>query len=176
MTAQVHEITQAIPMSWEDFLARDDHGEYIDGMYIPRSMVTGKHQQLARRLANLFDAEFNAYQEWGWRPTSAQRKYSPDVMVVARQYDEALAAAEGRQYWTGPVELLVEVLSKSNASKDWVRNLNDYARFGAPQYWIVSQADEAIYVFELVDGVYVENPSAADRLLPAAERESIFRR
>jgi Uma2 family endonuclease len=140
-------------MAWEDFLALHDKGEYVDGQYLPPdAMVTGRHQQIIARLTRLLPATgAHAFNEWGWRPDAAQRKYSPDVMLVSG----SLFPDVDQQYWQGPVDLLVEVLSPTNESKDWLRNTHDYAVLGCPEYWIVSPWGRRIHLFRLVEGTYV---------------------
>ncbi|GAA4992773.1 Uma2 family endonuclease [Kineococcus glutinatus] len=139
-------------MSWEDYLARGEYGEYIDGSFYPR-MVTGEHQDVVQALYVLLAGTgHRVFATWGWRPTSARRKHEPDLMVIDREH--AGRVDRRSQYWDGPVALLVEVLSPSNESKDWVRNMRDYAALGCPEYWIVSPWGRAVHVFGLVDGAY----------------------
>ncbi|WP_432491251.1 Uma2 family endonuclease [Kineococcus gypseus] len=163
MAAEVQEGARGVPMSWEDYRALGDdvRGEYVDGAFLPRGVVTGRHQRLIVRLANLLDRDGRqVFHEWGWKPGAD--KYEPDVVVI----DAAAEVDEGAQYWDGPVLLCVEVLSPSNQSKDWVRNTARYARHGCPEYWIVSPWDHTVYVHRLVDGAY-----ELDRALSAGTHE-----
>jgi Uma2 family endonuclease len=157
MAAEVSETPQAIRMSWEDFLALDDKGEYYDGYYLPPDpMTTRRHQRIIVRLQRLLE-EAGAGQvvhEWGWRPTLAKRKYSPDLMVIDDRYGVELDEMDLEQYWDGPVLLLVEVLSESNKQKDLERNVRDYAQFGCPEYWIIDQYEKTITVHLLRGGEY----------------------
>ncbi|WP_337061782.1 Uma2 family endonuclease [Kineococcus sp. G2] len=152
MAAEVHEGVHGVPMSWEDCraLGEDVRGEYVDGAFIPRGVVTGRHQRIARRPANLLESgtEHQVHDAWGWKP--GPDKYEPDVMVIQAGAD----VDEEAQYWDGPVLLCVEVLSPSNQSKDWVRNTAEHARHGCPEHWIVSPWDHTVYVHRLVDGAY----------------------
>jgi Uma2 family endonuclease len=152
VAAEVPEALHGIPMSWEDYLARGEFGEYIDGFFFPR-MVTGEHQDVVQALYLLLAGTGRrVFATWGWRPTSAKRKHEPDLMVIDAEHVGRIDRSS--QYWDGPVALLVEVLSPSNESKDWVRNMHDYAALGCPEYWIVSPWGRAVHVFRLVDGAY----------------------
>ena len=163
MAAEVHEGIRGVPMSWEDFraLGEDVRGEYVDGAFLPRGVVTGRHQRLIVRLVNLLEGTgHRVFHEWGWKP--GPDKFEPDVVVI----DAAEEVDEGAQHWDGPVLLCVEVLSPSNQSKDLVRNTVKYARHRCPEYWIVSPWDHTVYVHRLVEGAY-----ELDRTLSASTAE-----
>ena len=55
--------------------------------------------------------------------------------------------------------LVVESVSKGHESHDYVVKMDDYARFGAPNYWIVSQAEKSLACYRLEDGEYVLDAS-----------------
>lgn len=52
--------------------------------------------------------------------------------------------------------LVVEVLSPSTASKDFIKKMDLYMRFGVREYWIVSPKNKTIQVFSLENSVYGE--------------------
>lgn len=160
MAAELHEHVVGVPMTWEDYLARDGYGEYYDGLFEPR-VVTGQHQRAVSRLNRLLEeAGRTVFTTWGWRPTAAHRKYEPDVMVIDRGH----TIDDRSQYWDGPVELLVEVPSPSNEQNDWVRKMRDYAAAGCPEYWIVSPWAKALYVYVLDGRTYRLERTVTDRL------------
>lgn len=43
--------------------------------------------------------------------------------------------------------LVVEVVSPSNASDDYIKKLNLYMKFGVKEYWIVSPKNKNVHVF-----------------------------
>jgi Uma2 family endonuclease len=162
VAVELHEHVVGVPMAWEDYLARDGHGEYYDGLFEAR-VVTGAHQRALMRLSRLLEGPGRrVYATWGWRPTAARRRYEPDVMVIdARHVD---VVDDEAQSWDGPVALLVEVLSPSNEQNDWVRKMRDYAAAGCPEYWIVSPWAHALYVYVLDGGTYRLDRTVTDRL------------
>ncbi len=50
---------------------------------------------------------------------------------------------------TGAPDWIVEIVSPSNSSHDYVRKLNLYASAGVREYWIVNPMQESIYVYHL---------------------------
>jgi Uma2 family endonuclease len=61
----------------------------------------------------------------------------------------------GEDYFMGPPDLIVEVLSPSNRRIDLVRKRVLYADFGVPEYWIVDPNRQTISV-NLLDGAHYD--------------------
>ena len=59
------------------------------------------------------------------------------------------------RFWTG-ADLVVEVVSPDDPSRDFVQKRGDYAEAGIPEYWIVEPGTETITVLTLAGGTYVE--------------------
>ncbi|MDR2471029.1 MAG: Uma2 family endonuclease [Treponema sp.] len=72
----------------------------------------------------------------------------PDISVIC---DEAKRGSEGCR---GAPDLVVEVLSPSNTSEEFVRKFNLYLKAGVREYWIVSPEHKTVQVFTLRNGVY----------------------
>lgn len=96
---------------------------------------------------------------WGW---SSQRRCQwlwegkirePDVVCLLAAH----ADRRGEQYWSG-ADLVMEVVSPDDPSRDLVRKRADYAQAGIPEYWIVDPRDRTITVRRLdaATGEYVE--------------------
>ncbi|GAA0311950.1 hypothetical protein GCM10009528_31830 [Kineococcus aurantiacus] len=147
-------------MSWEEFgeLAEDVRGEYVDGALVVSPRGTARHQLAVANVRELLRGfEGVALSEWAWRPAGAAREYQPDVMLLAGLDPDAHFTEE-------PPVLVVEVTSPSNAAKDWVRNLRDYARYGAANYWILDHGDRCLYAFTLVEGRYEPAGQGGERV------------
>jgi Uma2 family endonuclease len=61
-----------------------------------------------------------------------------------------------------PPDILVEVVSAtpSDQRRDRIVKVEDYARFGAKQYWLLDPALRSLEVLELVDGKYAHTAAA----------------
>lgn len=54
----------------------------------------------------------------------------------------------------GSPDMIIEIVSPSNASNDCVRKLGLYEKFGVKEYWIVDPRDKIILVYSLTDNKY----------------------
>jgi Uma2 family endonuclease len=64
-------------------------------------------------------------------------------------------ARRGNDYWQG-ADLVVEVVSPSNADHDRAIKRDEYARAGILEYWLVEPETETIMVLTLQEGGYQE--------------------
>jgi Uma2 family endonuclease len=74
----------------------------------------------------------------------------PDILFVRR---ERLAIIE-RRYVEGAPDLVVEILSPSNANYDLRTKYALYEQAGVAEYWAVIPWDRLIRIYHLVDGAY----------------------
>jgi Uma2 family endonuclease len=82
---------------------------------------------------------------------------SPDFALYQR---ESVRIEEGL-YWSAP-DLIVEVLSPSENRRRKIRKLEDYARIGVPEVWIVSPETETVEVHLLRDGKLVSEKTVRE--------------
>lgn len=73
----------------------------------------------------------------------------PDILFVSHAHADRI----GEQFY-GPPDLVVEVTSPSTRRTDRVDKLQEYARAGIPEYWLVDHEDRTIEVFVLEGGAY----------------------
>jgi len=59
-----------------------------------------------------------------------------------------------------PPELVIEILSTRRGNVERTEKMDDYARAGIAEYWIVNPIDRVFEVYYLRDGDYVLQPSA----------------
>ena len=79
-------------------------------------------------------------------PKSELSNYvGPDVMVIC---DKNTKIRDDGVF--GAPDIIVEVVSKSNASNDYIRKLNPYFACGVKEYWIVDPIKRTIRVYDMV--------------------------
>lgn len=122
----------AIAMTWEQYeaLGPEARGEYIDGEFIPMNQPRKRHQDLARRLANLLEQvvgpSYDVVEGWGWKPGADE--FGPDVMVTP------LSGEDLR--FTGMPLLVVEILS-TDRNADLVVKAGKYQVLGLRRFWVI---------------------------------------
>lgn len=78
-------------------------------------------------------------------------KVQPDLTIICDK------KGLGQQNYTGVPTLVVEVLSPSTASNDFIKKMELYMKVGVKEYWIVSPKNSTVEVFTLKeDGFYSE--------------------
>jgi Uma2 family endonuclease len=73
----------------------------------------------------------------------------PDILFVSHAHADRI----GEQYY-GPPDLVVEVLSPSTRRTDRGEKLQEYARAGIAEYWLVDPDAQTIEVLTLTEDVY----------------------
>ena len=75
-------------------------------------------------------------------------RVQPDLIVICDH------SRIKRNYYNGPPDLVIEVLSPSTAKKDKSEKFLLYQRAGVKEYWIVDPANKVVDVFVLEEGRY----------------------
>ena len=73
----------------------------------------------------------------------------PDVIFVRHDNAKALKG----EYLEG-ADLVMEVVSRDDPDRDWVKKRRDYAEAGIPEYWVVDPHKKIIVVFVLKGDEY----------------------
>lgn len=148
--------------SYNEFLeiTKDlDRAEFIDGQIILQATPTADHQRI---LGKLFISLTNYFSGSTCEPFMAPfnvifkqddediKRVQPDLFVIC---DKTLTL---ENEYIGVPPIMIEIVSPSNASDDYIRKLNLYMKFGVREYWIVSPKNKTIEVFALENGVYGE--------------------
>jgi Uma2 family endonuclease len=155
-------IPQRKKYTYEEFLeiSKDlDRAEFIDGEIIMQATPTAQHQSIVLNIASEFR---NFFLGKNCRPYIAPfdiileneneetKRVQPDISVICGNN------LLNQNQFKGVPQLIVEVVSPSNASDDYVKKLNLYMRFGVEEYWIVSPKNKTIEIFNIENGVYGE--------------------
>ena len=168
-----------------DYLALDGNYlvEYRDGYIEVLPMPDMRHQDIAERFGDMLKRHLNEtntgkmirapFRIRLWE----ERFREPDLAVMLRENAGRMTNA----FWNG-ADLVVEVLSESNRDHDLTTKVEEYARAGINEYWILDPKHREVRVLSLVDGRYQASgphsagTSATSRLLPgfAVDIAAIF--
>ena len=157
--------TEATPRlySYDDYAAIDDDERYevLEGELVPMGPAPRwDHQKVAGNLftyLNLYAMEtgagtaFVAAVDVVLKAERPANVLQPDAGFVLRSHHDRITAPNLQ----GAPDLVVEVLSPSNARKDTVRKRRLYEQYGVPEFWIVPLSVDQIEVLRLgPDGRY----------------------
>lgn len=136
-----------------------ERAEFIDGEIIMQATPTAQHQSIVLNIASEFK---NALRNRKCKPYIAPfdiileranediKRVQPDISIICNEN----LTTENK--YKGVPTLVVEVVSPSNASDDYIKKLNLYMSFGVREYWIVSPRNRTIEIFKLEDDSYGE--------------------
>jgi Uma2 family endonuclease len=163
--------TYADYRQWD--LEEGERYELIEGTAYAMSSPNDAHQAISgeifRQIANFLrgkpckvrSAPYDVrlfYQENEQDTTVVQ----PDISVIC---DEKKLGAEGCR---GAPDMIVEILSPSNTSGEYLRKFNLYLEAGVREYWIVLPEDKIVQVNLLEGGKYLSVIHKAGASLPVS--------
>ena len=138
---------------YEDYLKTPDDIRYelIEGELIMTPAPNIKHQEISRELGyrmikfvkdndlgKVFYAPCDVYLD-------QENVVQPDILFVSKERLDII----GEKNIQGAPDLVVEIISESNAYRDTIQKKRLYARFGVKEYWIVAPGEEMIEVYRL---------------------------
>ena len=159
-------LSDAMPSQgcWSDehYLWLTDHTrrlvEFTDGRVEVLPMPTERHQIILLFLYRLLYAHVHEAPREGVVVTSGLRmrvregKFrEPDLLLLRDRTD----SRRQDRFWLG-ADLVVEVVSPDDPSRDLVVKRADYAEAAIPEYWIVDPRAETVTVLGLTANGYVE--------------------
>lgn len=152
-------------MSHADYLALPDEirAEWVDGEVVMSPSPSFRHQQAARRVANLLEAALpglHVVEAVTVRVAPALERI-PDVSVLTTE-------PQGDHITEVPL-IVVEVLSPGTMNEDTVRKSTEYLAAGIGQYWLVDPQNRVVEVFQGSPGGW----EAVARLDDAFTRASV---
>ena len=122
--------------------------ELIDGtvMMSPRPAI--KHQKISGRL---FAALWNILKGKNCEPIQEidlvleDNHFVPDLMVICND------TLDGTRYEMPPL-IVLEIVSPTSSSRDYITKRHKYEQLGIKEYWIVSPEEKCITVFDFASG------------------------
>lgn len=161
---QFNDIDLSLTYSYAHYLnwLFDDRVELIKGKVFKMSPAPSRlHQEISRNLflpiANFlknqpckaYTAPFDV--RFPKESTANEAIYTvlqPDICVVC---DKSKLDDKG---CLGAPDLVIEILSPGNNKKELLYKYQIYQEFGVKEYWVVSQSDQTVLIYSLINGHY----------------------
>jgi Uma2 family endonuclease len=157
-TAQKKIYTEADYENWSG----DERVELINGQILMMAPPSTVHQRISAFLSNeiynylkskkkngpceVFTAPFDVRLEMENRSAA---RVQPDISVIC---DPSKLTERG---YNGSPEMVIEITSPSNASRDYITKADLYQRAKVREYWIVNPESKSISIYKLdQDGEY----------------------
>lgn len=159
--------------SYSDYLSWPEDGrwEIIEGVAYNMTPAPSRvHQEVLIALASVFynclkNSDCEIYTapfdvrllDKSTDPKDIKTVVQPDIIVVCDQnkLDDAGCL--------GSPDLVVEIVSPSTASKDYIKKLALYEKHGVKEYWIVHPTDRIVMVYRLGNDKAYGKPDIYDR-------------
>jgi Uma2 family endonuclease len=122
--------------------------QLINGMLVKSPSPTPYHQGLAGKLHLLFaELEKRAKGKAFFSPIdvylSENETYQPDLIFISSEHLDII----GEKKIEGPPDIVVEILSPSNAYYDLRHKMHMYQHFGVREYWIVDPLEKSVEIY-----------------------------
>jgi Uma2 family endonuclease len=147
--------------TYEDWLYFPNDGwkyEIIDGVLYMTPPPTTPHQRSSIGLAArmyIYAMENDLGEvlaaPCGVRLPNQPVPFEPDIFFIKKENLHVITEKEV----TGVPDLIVEILSPSNANYDREQKFKIYQEAGVPEYWLVNYWDKTVEVFVLAEGTYM---------------------
>ena len=132
----------AVNVSEDEYMERyaGDFCEWVGGVVIKMSPVTGKHDELTGYLRELFRAYF-ALKPIGivrsapfvMRIKEPESQREPDLQIILKDNPGTLKAT----YMEGAADICIEVISIGTEASDYGDKFKEYEEGGVGEYWII---------------------------------------
>jgi Uma2 family endonuclease len=154
-------------------LPEDGKGFELEDGWLIEVAASSRHNWALRTLARIIEraiAEVGSQAvvcdggEWEISTPAGVRK--PGVFIVPREIARAAIIEESPKLIPGTeLYLVAEVISPGSGSErtDRLRKVDEYARLGIPQYWIIEHTPRpSVQVLTLADGAYTARPAVME--------------
>lgn len=152
-------------ITYEEFLKvdvnSDDNLEFIDGKIYLLAAPSVEHQTVVTNLSTEFGIYFKSKKcrhfvapfDVVLKDEEKTHKVQPDLTVICDK------KGLGEQNYTGVPTLVVEVLSPSTASNDFIKKMGLYMKLGVKEYWIISPKNSIVHIFTLKEDRFYSEPT-----------------
>ena len=154
-------------------LPEDGKGFELEDGWLIEVAASSRHNWALRTLARIIEravAQAGSQAvicdggEWEISTPAGVRK--PDVFMVPREIARAAIIEESPKLIPGTeLYLVAEVIAPGSGSErtDRLRKVDEYARLGIPQYWIVEHTPRpSVQVLTLAEGAYTASPAVIE--------------
>ncbi|WP_342455525.1 Uma2 family endonuclease [Caloramator sp. Dgby_cultured_2] len=159
-------------MTYKEYLnlPEGERVELIDGYVYNMVAPSRIHQEVSMNLSRIFSnfllgKECKVYAapfdvrliKEGQREDEADTVVQPDLSIIC---DKSKLDERGCK---GAPDMIIEIVSPSTASIDYIKKLNLYEKFKVKEYWIVNPIEKIVIVFCLIITENMENLKFMER-------------
>jgi len=155
-------------ITYEEFLERYDgvHAEWVDGEVQLMSPVSNAHQRIGDFLFRVISDYVEAHDlgavfqlEFQMKLVREKRGREPDLFFVPKAKLSQLSS----NYFDGPADLVVEIISPESIRRDWEDKFAEYQSGGVPEFWLIDPVAQQVSFFLLNENGRFQN------VLPGAD-------
>ncbi len=151
-------------MTYEEFLSltevSDNRFEYINGQVFLMASPRITHQLVQTVLLNIFSNWFAGKKctpltspfDITLTKDNNKNVVQPDIVVIC----DLEKMTDEKDRYMGTPTLIVEILSQSSISRDYVLKMDLYMNSGVEEYWIVDPFNKEINIFRFKDCNIIE--------------------
>ena len=151
-------------VTFEEFLKIDEKSEeqleYIDGVIYSQASPSTFHQIIVSNLSSELVIYFKGKQckpivspyDIFLKNEKETHKIQPDISIICDK------SGFTKNNYVGSPSLVVEIISPSSRSRDFVTKMNLYMKFGIKEYWIISPEKRQVHVYNFEDKSLKDDP------------------
>jgi Uma2 family endonuclease len=155
-------LAQSNKIKFEEFITIDsntnDYLEFMDGIIYCQASPSTEHQSIVGGIYLSFGNYLKGKEckpfvspfDIIFKNEAEIHRVQPDISIICDK------SGLNENNYVGVPKLVVEVLSPSTMSKDFIKKMDLYMRFGVKEYWIVSPRNKEVQIFVLQDNLYSE--------------------
>jgi Uma2 family endonuclease len=148
---------RSLPKTYADYqkLKEGEPCQLIDGMFVMSPSPSVSHQRIVKRIGwKLSQIEAQGNGELLHAPMdvyfSDTEVYQPDLLFISKERLSII----GEKEIEGAPDLIVEVLSPTNAYYDLRHKMRIYEATGVREYWIVDPMETSMEFYSNIGGIF----------------------